>query len=97
MKAILNIYKDCTSEEPIKTYVCNRLTLGVSKKVQALSESLKDKADSEQQDIIIDVLKAIFPNFEAADFDGIDPVEYAEFIQTIGMETNRIQGRALKN
>lgn len=97
MKAILNVYKDCTSEEPIKTYVCNRLTLGVSKKVQSLSDNLKEKDASEQQDIIIDVLKAIFPNFEEEDFNGIDPVEYAEFIKTIGMETNRIQGLALKN
>lgn len=97
MNAILNVYKDCTSEEPIKTYVCNRLTLGVSKKVQALSEKLKDQDASEQQNIIIDVLKAIFPNFEAEDFDGLDPVEYAEFIKTIGNETNRIQGNALKN
>lgn len=97
MNAILNIYKDCTSEEPTKVYVCKRLTLGVSKKVQALSDNMKDKDNAEQQEIIIDVLKSIFPNFDANDFDGIDPVEYAKFIRTIGEETARIQGLALKN
>ena len=43
MLAVLNIYKDCTSEEPTKKYICRRLLLGVSKKVQALSENMSGK------------------------------------------------------
>lgn len=97
MNAVLNIYADCTSDKPTKTYVCKRLLLGVSKKVQALGESLEGKTNEEQQAIIIDILKTIFPDFEDKDFEGIDPVEYAEFIAEIGKETARIQGRALKN
>ena len=97
MNATLKIYKDCTTEEPTKVYVCKRLLLGVSKKVQALGESIKDKSNEEQQAIIIDILKTIFPDFEDGDFEGIDPYEYAEFIKEIGAETARIQGRALKN
>lgn len=97
MNAVLNIYKDCTTEEPSKQYVCKRLLLGVSKKVQALSENMEGKTDKEQEEITIDILKTIFPNFENDDFNYIDPVEYFEFIKTISNETNKILGNAIKN
>lgn len=97
MKAILNVYKDCTSDEPTKQYVCKRLLLGVSKKVQALSENMADKNEQEQEEITIDILKTIFPNFESDDFNYIDPVEYVNFIKEISNETNKIMGNALKN
>lgn len=97
MNAILNIYKDCTSEEPSKTYVCKRLLLGVSKKVQALSENMEGKTETEQEEIIIDILQTIFPNFDAEDFKFIDPVEYFNFIKEISNETNKIMGNAVKN
>lgn len=97
MNATINIYKDCTSEEPTKQYVCKRLLLGVSKKVQALSENMEGKTDKEQEEIIIDILKTIFPNFESDDFNYIDPVEYFNFIKEISNETNKIMGNAVKN
>lgn len=97
MDAILNIYKDCTSEEPTKQYVCKRLLLGVSKKVQTLSENMQDKTEQEQEEITIDILKAIFPNFESDDFNYIDPVEYFNFIKEISKETNKIMATTLKN
>ena len=97
MNAVLNIYKDCTSEEPSKQYVCKRLLLGVSKKVQALSANMADKDEKEQEELTIDILKTIFPNFDADDFNYIDPVEYFNFIREISNETNKIMGNALKN
>ena len=97
MNAVLNIYKDCTSEEPTKSYVCKRLLLGVSKKVQALSEAANGKSEEEQNQITLDVLKTIFPEFENEDFDYIDPVEYFTFIQEIAKETNKIMANAVKN
>lgn len=97
MNAILNIYKDCTSEEPTKKYVCKRLLLGVSKKVQALSDNLEGKTEKEQEETTIEILKAIFPNFEDDDFNYIDPVEYFAFIKEISSETNKIMGNAIKN
>lgn len=97
MNAILNIYKDCTSEEPSKQYVCKRLLLGVSKKVQALSENIADKTDEEQMEMTIDILKLIFPNFEDDDFNYIDPVEYVNFMREISTETHKILGNAIKN
>ena len=97
MNAVLNIYKDCTSEEPSKQYVCKRLLLGVSKKVQALSDNMEGKSDKDQEELIIDILKTIFPNFETEDFNYIDPVEYFTFIKEISSETQKLMGNAIKN
>lgn len=90
MYAVLNIYRDCTSEEPTKQYVCRRLLLGVSKKVQSLSENMNGKTEEEQSTITLDILKTIFPNFDDADFDFIDPIEWLNFVETIARETNEI-------
>ena len=97
MNAVLNIYKDCTSDKPSKQYVCKRLLLGVSKKVQALSENMEGKNEKEQEEVTIDILKAIFPNFEDDDFNYIDPVEYFNFIKEISSETNKLMSNAIKN
>lgn len=90
MYAVLNIYRDCTSEEPTKQYICRRLLLGVSKKVQSLSENMDGKTEEEQSAITLDILKTIFPNFDDADFDFIDPMEWLNFVETIARETNEI-------
>lgn len=96
MNAVLNIYKDCTSEEPTKTYTCRRLLLGVSKKVQSLSDNMDGKSEAEQERITLDILKTIFPNFENDDFNYIDPNEYMEFVKAIANETNEIVNNAAK-
>lgn len=96
MKAVLNIYKDCSSEQPTKSYICRRLLLGVSKKVQSLSENMNGKSEEEQERITLDILKTIFPNFENDDFNYIDPTEYMEFVKEIALETNEIVENAVK-
>lgn len=96
MKAVLNIYKDCTSEEPTKQYICRRLLLGVSKKVQSLSDTMNGKSDEEQEAITLDILKTIFPHFENDDFNYVDPVEWLKFVEEIGKETNEIVMAAAK-
>ena len=90
MNAVLNIYKDCSSEKPTKQYICRRLLLGVSKKVQALSENMNGKSEEEQEAITLDILKTIFPHFENDDFNFIDPTEWLKFVEEIGRETNEI-------
>lgn len=96
MKAVLNIYKDCTSEEPTKQYICRRLLLGVSKKVQSLSDNMNGKSEEEQEAITLDILKTIFPNFENGDFNYIDPTEWLMFVEEISRETNEIVANAIK-
>lgn len=90
MNAVLNIYKDCTSEKPTKQYICRRLLLGVSKKVQALSDNMNGKSEEEQEAITLDILKTIFPHFENDDFNFIDPTEWLKFVEEIAKETNEI-------
>ena len=96
MNAVLNIYKDCTSEEPTKQYVCRRLLLGVSKKVQALSDNMNGKSEEEQEAITLDILKTIFPHFENDDFNYIDPTEWLKFVEAIAHETNEIVSNTAK-
>lgn len=96
MNAVLNIYKDCTSEKPTKQYICRRLLLGVSKKVQAISDNMTGKTEAEQEALTLDILKTIFPHFENEDFDYIDPVEWLDFVKAIGAETNEIVQNAAK-
>ena len=96
MNAVLNIYKDCSSEQPTKTYTCRRLLLGVSKKVQSLSDNMVGKTEEEQEQLTLDILKTIFPNFENDDFNYIDPNEYMLFVQAIATETNEIVANASK-
>lgn len=97
MNATLNIYKDCTSEKPTKVYTCRRLLLGVSKKVQSLSDKMQGASEEEQERITLDILKSIFPHFEDEDFNYIDPTEYLKFVQAIARETNEIVANAAKN
>lgn len=98
MKATLNIYKDCTSEEPTKQYTCFRLLLGVSKKIGELQQKMqKTNDEAEQEKYTLQILKAIFPNFEDEDFNYIDPVQYLEFVNDITLESNRIVATAQKN
>ncbi len=97
MEAKLNIYADCTSEKPTKTYVCRRLLLKVSKKVASLVEGMNGKSEAEQEEITIDVIKTIFPEFKDEEFEGIDPVEWLDFIKEISKETNDILTVAQKN
>ena len=96
MNAVLNIYKDCTTETPTKSYICRRLLLGVSKKVQALSDNMKGKTEAEQEEITLDILKTIFPHFENDDFNYVDPAEWVKFVEEIGRETNEIILHAAK-
>lgn len=97
MEAKLNIYADCSSETPTKTYVCRRLILKVSKKVGALIESLEGKNEAEQEQITIDVIKTIFPDFKNEEFEYLDPQEWLMFVTQITSETNNILENAQKN
>lgn len=117
MEAKLNIYNDCTSEEPSKTYVCRRLTYGAGQKIDNYSNQVnslekkknaelkKENPDSnliveiseEQFKLNLDILRAIFPDFQDEDFNGIDVYEYQNFMIEVGKEKQRIFDRASKN
>lgn len=110
MEAILNIYDGCESDKPVKSYICKRLTFQVGSKIEVLTEKVtklekaKKEADAdinainnEQLALTIETLQAIFPSFTAEDFNGIDPIEYQDFIAEIGKATAAVINRAQKN
>lgn len=111
MNAVLNIYNGCESDEPIKTFVCKRLTFQVGSKIEILSEKIGKlekskvgktdeellKINEEQLGLTVETLQTIFPSFTREDFDGVDPLEYQEFCSEIGKATAQVVNRAQKN
>lgn len=111
MNAVLNIYNGCESDQPIKTFTCKRLTFSVGTKIEILSNKISkleqekkdkkasevEKINEEQIQLTIETLQAIFPSFTAEDFEGVDPIEYQEFVNEIGQATRQVVKRAAKN
>lgn len=84
MEAELKLYKDCTSEEPTKVFVCRRLIFKVAKTIEELSAKVQKSKDAEEQErLTVKILQSIFPDFGDDDLNYIDPNEYARFIQQI--------------
>lgn len=84
MIAELKLYKDCTSEEPSKVFVCRRLIYKVAKTIEELSAKVQKSEDGEEQErLTIKILQTIFPDFEDDDLNYVDPNEYTNFIQQI--------------
>ena len=111
MNAILNIYNGCESDEPIKTFICKRLTFNVGSKIEILGDKISKleknkkgaseeelvKINEEQLELTIETLQAIFPSFTREDFNGVDPIEYQKFVNEIGAATAQVVNRAQKN
>lgn len=84
MTAELRLYKDCTSEEPTKVFVCRRLIFKVAKTIEELSAKVQKSNDADEQErLTVKILQAIFPDFGDDDLGYIEPNEYARFIQQI--------------
>lgn len=84
MEAELKLYKDCTSEEPTKVFVCRRLIYKVAKTLQELTEKVaKSNDEDEQERLTVKILQTIFPDFADDDLNYIEPNEYTRFIQQI--------------
>ena len=44
---------------------------------------MNEKSEADQEAITVDVIKTIFPEFKDEEFEGIDPVEWLDFIKEI--------------
>ena len=97
MIAKLGIYKDCTSTEPTKVYECNRLLYGVSKKALALAQKADGKDLEEQEAVFVEMLQAIFPDFEPSELDFVDPVELGALISSLSQRSTAEVERVQKN
>lgn len=97
MVATLGIYKDCASQDPTKKYTCYRILYGVSKKALALAQDVENKTTEEQESAMVELLQAIFPDFEANELDFVDPAELGALINALQRDTNAEMGRVEKN
>lgn len=96
MELKLNIYNDCTSEEPSKTYVIRRILLKTAKELDAINQEAKENKGDEW-DNVLKMLKCIIPDFQDEDIDGVDPTEFGNFMKQVGQEIHSIMENAQKN
>lgn len=97
MIAKLGVYKDCASTEPTKVYECHRLLYGVSKKALALAQKADGKGLEEQEAVFVEMLQAIFPDFEPSELDFVDPEELGQLISVLSKRSSAEVGRVEKN
>lgn len=97
MELKLNVYGDCTSEKPIKTYVVRRLTFKTAKRLGALQEESKTAKNDEQEDITLKMFKEVIPDFDVSDLDGLDPVEVGQFFKELSNGIHEVVASAQKN
>ena len=97
MIAKIGIYKDCSSPEPTKVYECHRLLYGVSKKALSLAQQAENKTAAEQEDVMVEMLQAIFPEFKSEELDFIDPAELGALINALQSNSAAEVARVEKN
>lgn len=96
MNIVLNIYGDCESEKPTKTYTIKRILFKTAKEISAIAEESKNKDENELSQVV-KYLKAIFPNFKDEDIDGIDPIEFSAFMREVTKAISSTVAGAQKN
>ena len=97
MEYKLNVYADCETAEPTKTYVCRRILFKTANELGALQVESQKASNDEQTAIMVKMLKCVFPNFVEEDLQGIDPIELGTFFKSIGSEINGVVSQAEKN
>lgn len=96
MEIKINVYSDCTSDKPTKTYTIRRILFKTAKQLTEIQEeSAKEGADDEA--LTLKMLKCIIPDFKDEDLEGIDPIELGEFMKSVGSAINGIVKEAEKN
>lgn len=95
--AQLNIYKDCSSTKPSKTYECRRLLFGVTQKALSLAEAMQGKSDADQFKMLGEIIQVIFPDITDADIACMDIAEMKDFVaEVFSMSVNELKN-AQKN
>lgn len=97
MNIKINVYADCTSDEPTKTYTIKRILFKTAKELTAIQSQSKTAKDEEQTEITLKMLQTVIPEFTAEDLDGVDPFELGEFFRSVGAEINAVVAKAEKN
>lgn len=95
MELKINIYGDCTSEKPSKTYVIRRILFKTAKELTAIQEESKE--EGKEVELTLKMLQCVIPDFQKEDLDGIDPTELGSFFRQIGAEIQGVIANAQKN
>lgn len=95
MQYTLNIYADCATDKPVKSYEFKRLTYRAATELGALQAQAKD--DKDGRDTLAKMLKIVFPDFDEADLDGVDLIEVGQFFKRLGALINGTIATAEKN
>lgn len=93
----INVYSDCTSDKPTKTYSIKRILFKTAKELTAIQAKSKTATDEEQTEYTLKMLQTVIPEFTAEDLDGVDPFELGAFFRSIGAEINSVVANAEKN
>lgn len=98
MKEIkINVYGNCSDEKPTRTYTVRRILFKTAKELGALQDEARGASDEEQMAYTLKMLKCVVPEFEDADFDGIDPVELGAFFRELAAQISGTVNNAAKN
>lgn len=95
MIAELKIYKDCSSEEPIKTYKLYRVSIDIARKLRNVK--VEGEGEEAQFSGMLKMLQVLFPNFTEEDLNLLDLVEYRTFVDKVGKAIRGIEEYAIKN
>ncbi len=95
MEIKINVYADCTSEKPSKTYTIRRILFKTAKELATIQDDAKQ--EGKEVETTLKMLKIVIPDFKDEDLDGIDPTELGEFFRKVGSEIAGIVGEAQKN
>lgn len=96
--AKINIYADCSCEQPTKTYECRRVLFGVAKKALSLGREMGDNVSEDKAfELTGKLIQLIFPQITAEELDYMDIVEMKEFAEDIfNLSVNEVE-KAQKN
>lgn len=97
MEIKINVYADCTSEEPSKTYTIRRILFKTAKELGQLQAEASEVDEKKQEEYTLKMLKCVFPNFEDEDLNGVDPIELGQFFRKLGAEISGVVANAQKN
>lgn len=95
MEIKINVYADCTSEQPTKTYVIRRILFKTAKELATIQDDAKQ--EGREVETTLKMLKIVIPDFQDEDLDGIDPTELGEFFRKVGKEIAGVVEKAQKN
>lgn len=97
MEIKINVYADCSSEKPSKTFVIRRILFKTAKELGTLQDEASKAKSEEQEAYTLKMLQCVLPDFKEEDLNGVDPIELGAFFRELGSEVSKVVTEAQKN